>query len=65
MPIVLVQLGDGFRRLIGRYPPIIFMMAVAGSVAAKPTIAVTTGTLRTDPDYLPCYGWASSLSSAR
>jgi len=34
--------------LIGRYPPIIFMMAVAGSVAAKPTLAVTTGTLRTD-----------------
>jgi len=34
--------------VIGRYPPIIFMMAVAGSVAAKPTVAVTTGTLRTD-----------------
>ena len=34
--------------LIGRYPPIIFMMAVAGSVAAKPTLAMTVGTLRTD-----------------
>jgi len=34
--------------LIGRYPPIIFMMAVAGSVAAKPTTPVTVGTLRTD-----------------
>ena len=34
--------------LIGRYPPIIFMMAVAGSVAAKPTLASTAGTLRTD-----------------
>jgi len=34
--------------LIGRYPPIIFMMAVAGSVAAKPTVAATRGTLRTD-----------------
>jgi K+-transporting ATPase ATPase A chain len=34
--------------LIGRYPPIIFMMAVAGSVAAKPTAPVTRGTLRTD-----------------
>jgi K+-transporting ATPase ATPase A chain len=34
--------------LIGRYPPIIFMMAVAGSVAAKPTVALTAGTLRTD-----------------
>jgi potassium-transporting ATPase potassium-binding subunit len=34
--------------LLGRYPPIIFMMAVAGSVAAKPTLAFTAGTLRTD-----------------
>ena len=34
--------------LIGRYPPIIFMMAVAGSVAAKPTLASTAGTLCTD-----------------
>ncbi len=34
--------------LIGRYAPIIFMMAVAGSVAAKPTLATTIGTLRTD-----------------
>ena len=42
------NLATAFVILIGRYPPIIFMMAVAGSVAAKPTIAVTTGTLRTD-----------------
>ena len=34
--------------LLGRYPPIIFMMAVAGSVAAKPTLAPTAGMLRTD-----------------
>jgi K+-transporting ATPase ATPase A chain len=34
--------------LIGRYPPIIFMMAVAGSIAAKPTITPDIGTLRTD-----------------
>jgi K+-transporting ATPase ATPase A chain len=34
--------------LLGRYPPIIFMMAVAGSVAAKPTLPLTVGTLRTD-----------------
>ncbi|MBV8135083.1 MAG: potassium-transporting ATPase subunit KdpA [Deltaproteobacteria bacterium] len=34
--------------LIGRYPPIIFMMAVAGSIAAKPTMASTVGSLRTD-----------------
>ena len=34
--------------LLGRYPPIIFMMALAGSVAAKPTTPATVGTLRTD-----------------
>ena len=34
--------------LLGRYPPIIFMMALAGSVAAKPTTPTTAGTLRTD-----------------
>jgi potassium-transporting ATPase potassium-binding subunit len=34
--------------LLGRYPPIIFMMAVAGSLAAKPTLPLTVGTLRTD-----------------
>jgi potassium-transporting ATPase potassium-binding subunit len=34
--------------LLGRYPPIIFMMAVAGSVAAKPTVLPSRGTLRTD-----------------
>ena len=34
--------------LLGRYPPIIFMMAVAGSVAARPTLPLTVGTLRTD-----------------
>jgi len=34
--------------LIGRYPPIIFMMAVAGSLAAKPTVSATRGMLRTD-----------------
>ncbi|MGD0103926.1 MAG: potassium-transporting ATPase subunit KdpA [Rhodopila sp.] len=34
--------------LIGRYPPIIFLMAVAGSLAAKQTVAANVGTLRTD-----------------
>jgi potassium-transporting ATPase potassium-binding subunit len=34
--------------LIGRYPPIIFMMALAGSVAVKPIVSTTSGTLRTD-----------------
>jgi len=42
------NLATAFVILIGRYPPIIFMMAVAGSVAAKPTVPVTAGTLRTD-----------------
>jgi potassium-transporting ATPase potassium-binding subunit len=42
------NLATAFVILIGRYPPIIFMMAVAGSVASKPTVAVTAGTLRTD-----------------
>jgi potassium-transporting ATPase potassium-binding subunit len=34
--------------LLGRYPPIIFMMGVAGSVAAKPTSQPGLGSLRTD-----------------
>jgi potassium-transporting ATPase potassium-binding subunit len=42
------NLALGLVILIGRYPPIIFMMAVAGSVAAKPTVPATSGTLRTD-----------------
>jgi len=42
------NLATAFVILIGRYPPIIFMMAVAGSVAAKPTAPITAGTLRTD-----------------
>jgi K+-transporting ATPase ATPase A chain len=42
------NLGTGLVILIGRYPPIIFLMAVAGSVARKPTSPITIGTLRTD-----------------
>ena len=42
------NLSLGIVILIGRYPPIIFLMGVAGSVAAKPTVPVTVGTLRTD-----------------
>jgi len=42
------NLALGCAIMIGRYPPIIFMMAVAGSIAAKPTIPTTVGTLRTD-----------------
>jgi potassium-transporting ATPase potassium-binding subunit len=42
------NLAIGFVILLGRYPPIIFMMAVAGSIAAKQTVPTTVGTLRTD-----------------
>ena len=42
------NLAIGFVILLGRYPPIIFMMAVAGSIAAKQNVPVTLGTLRTD-----------------
>ena len=42
------NLATGIVILLGRYPPIIFMMAMAGSVAAKPTLPMTVGTLRTD-----------------
>jgi K+-transporting ATPase ATPase A chain len=42
------NLAIGLVILLGRYPPIIFMMAVAGSVAAKQTVPATLGTLRTD-----------------
>jgi K+-transporting ATPase ATPase A chain len=34
--------------LLGRYPAIIFLMGVAGSVARKPTVPYSAGTLRTD-----------------
>jgi K+-transporting ATPase ATPase A chain len=42
------NLATGFVILLGRYPPIIFMMAVAGAIAAKQTVPATLGTLRTD-----------------
>ncbi len=42
------NLATGIVILLGRYPPIVFMMAVAGSVAAKSTLPQTVGTLRTD-----------------
>lgn len=34
--------------LIGRYASIILMLAIGGSLAAKPTVPATVGTLRTD-----------------
>jgi len=42
------ELATAFVILMGRYPPIIFMMALAGSVVAKPVTPMTSGTLRTD-----------------
>jgi potassium-transporting ATPase potassium-binding subunit len=42
------NLALGIVILLGRYPPIIFMMAFAGSVAAKPTSPPSAGSLRTD-----------------
>lgn len=34
--------------LLGRYLPILLPLAIAGSLAAKPSVAVSSGTLRTD-----------------
>jgi potassium-transporting ATPase potassium-binding subunit len=47
--------------LIGRYPPIIFLMAVAGSVARKPTTPATTATLRTDTVRFGVFWFATIL----
>jgi K+-transporting ATPase ATPase A chain len=46
---------------IGRYPAIIFLMAVAGSVAAKPTTPATTSTLRTDTVTFGLFWFATIL----
>ncbi len=47
--------------LIGRYPPIIFLMAVAGSVARKPITPATTATLRTDTVSFGVFWFATIL----
>jgi potassium-transporting ATPase potassium-binding subunit len=47
--------------LIGRYPAIIFLMAVAGSVARKPTTPATTATLRTDTIKFGVFWFATIL----
>jgi K+-transporting ATPase ATPase A chain len=47
--------------LIGRYPPIIFLMAVAGSVARKPITPATTATLRTDTVKFGVFWFATIL----
>ena len=46
---------------IGRYPPIIFLMGVAGSVARKPTTPPTTSTLRTDTVMFGVFWFATIL----
>lgn len=38
----------GLVMLVGRYAPIIFMLAVGGSLAAKPAVQATVGTLKID-----------------
>ncbi|HUW98671.1 MAG TPA: potassium-transporting ATPase subunit KdpA [Acidiferrobacter sp.] len=38
----------GLVMLLGRYAPILFMLALGGSLAAKPAVQATFGTLRTD-----------------
>jgi K+-transporting ATPase ATPase A chain len=53
--------ATAFVILIGRYPPIIFMMAVAGSIARKPMIAATTATLRTDTATFGVFWFATIL----
>jgi len=46
---------------IGRYPAIIFLMAVAGSIARKPSIPTTTATLRTDTAAFGTFWFATIL----
>ncbi|HEY8163250.1 MAG TPA: potassium-transporting ATPase subunit KdpA [Methylocystis sp.] len=53
--------ATAFVILIGRYPPIIFMMAVAGSVARKPITPMTTATLRTDTAIFGLFWFATIL----
>lgn len=38
----------GIAMMMGRFPPIIAVLAIAGALAAKPKLAPTTGTLPTD-----------------
>jgi potassium-transporting ATPase potassium-binding subunit len=53
--------ATAFVILVGRYPPIIFMMAVAGSVARKPTTPMATSTLRTDTAAFGFFWFATIL----
>ena len=42
------NLATGIVMLLGRYLPILIPLAIAGSLAAKPSVAESSGTLRTD-----------------
>lgn len=42
------NIATGIVMLLGRYLPILLPLAIAGSLAAKPAVAVSSGTLRTD-----------------
>jgi len=53
--------ATAFVILIGRYPPIIFMMGVAGSIARKPITPATTATLRTDTATFGLFWFATIL----
>jgi K+-transporting ATPase ATPase A chain len=46
---------------LGRYPAIIFLLAVAGSIARKPTTPATTSTLRTDTVAFGAFWFATIL----
>lgn len=42
------NIATGIVMLLGRYLPILLPLAIAGSLAAKPSVAESSGTLRTD-----------------
>jgi len=42
------NIATGIVMLLGRYLPILLPLAIAGSLAAKPSVAYSAGTLRTD-----------------
>jgi K+-transporting ATPase ATPase A chain len=46
---------------LGRYPAIIFLLAVAGSIARKPTTPATSSTLRTDTVAFGAFWFATIL----
>ncbi|RYD18505.1 MAG: potassium-transporting ATPase subunit KdpA, partial [Verrucomicrobiaceae bacterium] len=48
------NIATGIVMLLGRYLPILLPLAIAGSLAAKPPVAETVGTLRTDT---PTFGF--------